>query len=190
MIDKKIVTNKKFVAFAAVVACLLWGSAFPAVKSGYVLFNISASDIQSKLVFAGYRFILAGALVLFMSKLLGRKIFKISKKHLGQLILLGMTQTAMQYFFFYIGLGNTTGVKGSVLNSTGTFFSVILAHLIYTNDKINKRKAIGCVLGFAGVILINFSSDLLHKLCGNVLISISLYNIKSKYCLIFTFWIM
>lgn len=160
--NKNILTNKKFVALAAVVACLLWGSAYPAVKNGYVLFNISTADIQAKLVFAGYRFILAGIIVIMMAKLLGRKVFAIPKRNLMQLILLGIMQTAVQYFFFYIGLGNTTGVKASILNSTGTFFSVLLAHIIYTNDKLNSRKATGCILGFCGVMLVNFSTDLLH----------------------------
>lgn len=176
MKDKNIVTNKKFIAAAAVVACLLWGSAYPAVKTGYVLFNIGSADIQSKLVFAGYRFILAGSIVLVLSKLLGRKIFNISKKHLLQLIILGISQTTMQYIFFYIGLGNTTGVKGSILNSTATFFSVILAHILYTNDKMNKPKAAGCILGFLGVMIANFSSDLMHvsfKLQGEGFVAIS-----------------
>lgn len=162
MRDKNILTNRKFIALAATVACLLWGSAYPAVKSGYWLFNIESADVQAKLVFAGYRFILAGAIVLLVSKLLGRNIFSISRKNLFELIILGFTQTTMQYFFFYIGLGNTTGVKGSILYSTGTFFSVILAHFLYTNDKLNLRKGIGCILGFIGVMLINFNSDLLH----------------------------
>lgn len=162
MTNKNIVTDKKFVALAAIVATLLWGSAYPAVKSGYVLFNIASADIQAKLVFAGYRFILAGIIVLFISKLMGRKIFGISKKNLMQLIILGITQTTLQYIFFYIGIGNTTGVKGSILNSTGTFFSVILAHIIYKDDKLNSRKIFGCILGFVGVIFVNFSTDLLH----------------------------
>ena len=66
-------------------------------------------------------------------------------------MLLGFTQTAIQYVFFYIGLAYTTGVRGSILNATTTFFSVLLAHFIYKNDKISPRKAAGCLLGFAGV---------------------------------------
>lgn len=155
-------TNKKFVIFAATVACILWGSAYPAVKSGYVLFDIAAADIAAKLVFAGYRFILAGIIVLLMAKLSGRKIFNISKKNVMGLFLLGITQTTLQYFFFYIGLGNTTGVKGSILNATGTFFSVFLAHIIYKNDKLNSQKLLGCSIGFIGVMFVNFSTDLLH----------------------------
>ncbi len=63
---------------------------------------------------------------------------------------LGATQTALQYVFFYIGVANTTGVKSSIMNSTVTFFSVILAHYIYKNDKLSMQKIMGCIVGFIG----------------------------------------
>ena len=74
--------------------------------------------------------------------------------------LLGITQSDIQHVFFYIGLAYTTGVRGSILNSTTTFFSVLLAHFIYTNDKISPRKALGCLLGFVGVMVVNFGDGL------------------------------
>jgi drug/metabolite transporter (DMT)-like permease len=46
------------------------------------------------------------------------------------------------------------------MNATGTFFSVLLAHFIYHNDKLSYNKTLGCVLGFAGVMLVNFHSGL------------------------------
>jgi drug/metabolite transporter (DMT)-like permease len=75
--------------------------------------------------------------------------------------LLGLTQTSLQYVFFYVGLAYTTGVKSSIMNATGTFFSVLLAHYIYRNDRLNFNKAAGCLIGFAGVMAVNFSPDLL-----------------------------
>jgi drug/metabolite transporter (DMT)-like permease len=46
------------------------------------------------------------------------------------------------------------------MNATGTFFSVLLAHFIYHNDKLSYNKTLGCVLGFAGVMLVNFNSGM------------------------------
>lgn len=169
----KTFTNKKFLIITAVLCCFLWGSAFPAVKIGYKLLNISNADIPSELLFAGYRFTLAGIIVLIISALTGNNILKLSKKNTENLFLLGIIQTTLQYIFFYIGLANTTGVKGSVMNSTGAFFSVILAHFIYKNDKLSINKVIGCLLGFAGVIIINFNTDLLifsFSLTGDIFI--------------------
>ena len=57
-------TNRKVVFLLALFCCVLWGSSYPAIKNGYALFDIAADDIASKLVFAGWRFLLAGLLLL------------------------------------------------------------------------------------------------------------------------------
>lgn len=160
--NKKTFTNKKIVALIATLCCFLWGSAYPAVKNGYILFRISPADISSKLVFAGYRFILAGLILLTVAQLSGRKIFAITKDSAFKIFILGLTQTMLQYIFFYVGLANTTGVKGAIMNSMGTFFSVILAHYLYKNDKLSTKKIIGCIIGFLGVMIANFSMELFN----------------------------
>ncbi len=148
-------TNEKIVFALATLCCLLWGSAYPAIKNGYALFLIAEGDIASKLVFAGYRFVLAGGLLLLLAIASGKAIARFKPGQLRQLAVLGITQTTLQYIFFYIGLAYTTGVKGSIMNATSTFFSVLLAHCLYANDKITPNKAIGCLLGFLGVTVVN-----------------------------------
>ena len=152
---------RRHIAYAcATLCCLLWGSSYPAIKSGYELFHIATDDIPSKIVFAGYRFLFAGALLLLFALAQRKPIGRLTTKQFGQLTILGLTQTALQYTFFYIGLAFTTGVNGSIMNATGTFFSVLLAHFIYQNDKLSYNKTLGCILGFAGVMLVNFHSGL------------------------------
>ncbi|QQC67827.1 DMT family transporter [Paraburkholderia ginsengisoli] len=154
-------SQPKVLITLATLCCLLWGSSYPAIKIGYALLGIAQNDIPSKLIFAGYRFVLAGLILLILAALTKKPLFNLNGRNAGQLMLLGFTQTAIQYVFFYIGLANTTGVRGSILNSTTTFFSVLLAHFIYQNDKISRRKAAGCLLGFAGVMVVNFGDGLL-----------------------------
>jgi drug/metabolite transporter (DMT)-like permease len=72
-----------------------------------------------------------------------------------KVVALGIVQTTGQYVFFYIGLAHATGVKSSIMNSTGAFFGVILAHFLYANDRLTPRKALGCLLGFLGVLAVN-----------------------------------
>lgn len=139
----------------ATVCCLLWGSAYPAIKGGYALLGIARSDTAAQLAFAGWRFLLAGALLLAMARLMGKSVWALAPVQWGQLGLLGLAQTALQYVFFYVGLANTTGVKASILNATGTFFSVLLAHFLYANDRLSRRKALGCAVGFVGVMVVN-----------------------------------
>ena len=154
---------RKNAAYAgAAFCCLLWGSAYPAIKSGYEIFQIDVDDIPSKIVFAGYRFFFAGLLLLLLALAQRRPLARLSFHQCGQLALLGVTQTSLQYVFFYIGLAFTTGVKGSIMNATGTFFSVLLAHFIYQNDKLSYNKTLGCVLGFAGVMVVNLNNGLME----------------------------
>ncbi|WP_435928113.1 DMT family transporter [Dryocola sp. BD613] len=154
-------TRKKFAWLCAAFCCLLWGSAYPAIKNGYEIFAIDTDDLSGKIVFAGYRFVIAGLLLLAFAAVQGKSIARLSRGQFSQLAVLGVTQTALQYIFFYIGLAYTTGVKGSIMNATGTFFSVLLAHFIYHNDRLSMNKIVGCVLGFAGVMVVNFNSQLM-----------------------------
>ncbi|WP_409020867.1 DMT family transporter [Brevundimonas vesicularis] len=141
----------------ATLCCLLWGSAMPGVKTGYELLAISADDLPSQVLFAGGRFALAGVLLLVVAVGMGKSIFRLTADQWRQLALLGLTQTTLQYVFFYIGLAHTTGVKASIMNAVGVFFSVVLAHWIYADDRLSLQKAAGCLIGFAGVVVVNLT---------------------------------
>lgn len=151
--SKKILTNTLWVVILAVFCNLLWGSAFPFVKIGYELFQISDA-VSDKILFAGARFFLSGIILLVGYILFYRKIPKIQKNNIGTVTTLGLVQTTLEYIFFYIGLSNTSSTNGSIINSTNVFLSAILAHFVYTNDKLNVRKGIGCIIGFCGVIFV------------------------------------
>ena len=146
----------------ALFSCFLWGSAFPAIKVGYNLFEISGNDTYGKILFAGYRFFLSGIMILGFCILTGRQI-KAKKDQIKGIVLLGLLQTAINYTFFYIGVSNTSGTKGSILSATGTLFSVILAHFFYREDKLTNKKITGLILGFLGVILVNINGGSLDS---------------------------
>src|SRR6056297_670179 len=150
--------NKYSVAILAIIACILWGSAFPSLKVSYSLLELENSGPFIKMLFASYRFMLASImLILFIIIKSGFKRLKLKRKNYFHLILLGLIQTCGQYAFFYNGLANTTGVKASILITSGIFFTVIASHFIYKDDKLNKIKSFGLLLGIIGVILINVS---------------------------------
>ena len=151
--------NPGMVLLLAVFTTFLWGSAFPFVKIGYGLFHINEIDLFGKILFAGYRFVLAGVLVIFVSFLLNKSISFPKKSEAKGILLIGFVQTTMQYAFFYIGLAYTSGVKGSILYSANTFIAVLLAHFFYQSERIDLRKGIGCLLGFSGVILISLNGE-------------------------------
>ncbi|MGG7213864.1 DMT family transporter [Clostridium nigeriense] len=159
MDKKKLYTNRINIIIIAIICTFLWGSAFPAVKLGYELFDIASSDVGGKLIFAGYRFFLAGIFVLILQLIMKQNIFKLTSKDIKEITILGVGQTTLQYIFFYLGMTYTTGVRGSIMNGTSTFFSIILAHFVYKNDKLYFNKIIGCIVGFLGVIIVNLGGE-------------------------------
>jgi drug/metabolite transporter (DMT)-like permease len=150
-------SDRRVVLALALICCFLWGSAVPAVKIGYGLLAIAPGDTPSLLLFAGLRFTLSGILLLAYAILTGRPI-GLDAARLGQVSLLGLISTAGQYLFYYVGLAHTTGVKVSITTSSSTFFSALFAHWLYADDKLTPRRLLGCIIGFAGVVLVNLSS--------------------------------
>lgn len=147
--------NSLSIFVPAVITTALWGSAVPAVKTGYALFSITTP--AQRLAFAGVRFTAAGLIVLLLALLRCRSVRALvpgSARVWRGILALSASQTVMQYIFYYLGLAHTTGVKGSVLSATSTFFSVVIAHFFYASDRITLRRAAGCLLGFAGVVLV------------------------------------
>lgn len=139
----------------AVIATLLWGSAIPVIKIGYESFAIAENDIAAKLLFAGIRFFFAGMVVVLVLSIVKKRLILPDKSNLKNIALIGFVQTTLQYIFFYISLAHLNGVKGSIINSASNFFALILAHIFLKNDKITFRKLIGCLVGFAGVVICN-----------------------------------
>ena len=156
MTQNNIWTNKYFVALMAVIACILWGSAFPVLKITYAELQIGTADVSARMLIAGARFLLAGLMVFTVQGLLLRQPIKTERTSLLPLVILGLAQTGLQYYFFYNGVAVVSGIKSAILNSVGNFLVVILAHFIYTNDRLNFGKFIGLIAGFGGIVLVNW----------------------------------
>lgn len=145
--------------FGAFICCLLWGSAFPCVKIGYRMMQITAADTAEQILYAGYRFALAGLLVILFGSIGKRKLLLPKKEAWGKITILSMFQTVSQYVFFYIGLAHTTGVKSSIIIGTNAFVAILVASLLFHEEKLTAKKVIGCVIGFAGVALVTFNGS-------------------------------
>lgn len=155
MNTEKFFTKFYVVIITALLCCFLWGSAFPCIKIGYKLFAIE--DTGSKILFAGIRFILAGILVIASGSIIKRKFLYPKVSSLKYVGALSLTQTAIQYILFYIGLSNCSGVKSSVVEATNVFLAIIVACFIFRLEKFTLIKLLGCIVGFAGIVLVNFN---------------------------------
>lgn len=149
--------NILFVIFA-IICTALWGTAFPGVKLGYEWFNIGSGDTGSKLMFAGVRFALAGLIVLAVYIIKNKRFPRFTQKEAPAILTLSAIQITGNYFFYYLGLSVTAGSVASVLNSFDTFCTVLLVPLFFRNDKLTAKKLIGCIIGMAGIILVNLKA--------------------------------
>ena len=152
----KLLQNTFFVAIGALICCALWGSATPFIKLGYkLILQAESPNVPSTILFAGCRFFLAGFLTVLIYSLIRRKFLLPKAKNVGRIAFLSIFQTILQYTFFYIGLANTSGVKGTVLSASNAFFCLLVASLIFRQEKLTFKKIFACILGFAGIILVN-----------------------------------
>ena len=142
----------------ASLACLLWGSAFPILKIIYSEMMISGEAVGDRLLLAGTRFFAAGLLIFLYYLIRFKSMPKLSsKKELKDYSLLGLSQTALLYMFFYQGVANTTGVKSSILSQISIFFVILLSYFIL-KEKLSKNKIIGLITGFTGIFLLNVNT--------------------------------
>lgn len=176
-----IFSNRKTAPFWAFFCAAGWSLAYPLIKLGYAQLHIASDELGSKIGFAGIRFLFAGILVTILAIIQKRK-FKVEQKSVvAWLLLFALVNTALHYLFSYVGLGYLPSSRSTILDSMNGFFAIILSCIIFEDDKFSKFKALGCILGFGGILLINiepgqnffqgisFRGDgmiLLNALCG------------------------
>ena len=153
---QNIFTHPLFITLAALLCCALWGSATPAIKTGSPLL-IPQNHVPSTILFAGIRFTAAGIITILIYSLARRKFLVPKKENIGKILTVSTFQTVIQYIFFYVGLANTTGVKGTIASGSSAFFTVIIASLLFKFEKLTPKKIIACILGFAGIVIVNLN---------------------------------
>ena len=164
--DKNIFQNPIVLTLLALLCCALWGSATPFIKTGYTLMEVSG--VPSTMLFAGMRFTLAGIITVAIYSVARRRVLYPKAKNLPKVLTVSVFQTVIQYIFFYIGLANTSGVKGTIASGTSAFFCVLIASLIFRQEKLTLKKILACVLGFAGVVVVNLNGlELTMNLLGD-----------------------
>ena len=177
----RIFTSPIFVTAMALLCTALWGSATPFIKTGY-LHCLPKQDVPSILLFAGTRFALAGIITVIIYSIARKKFLYPKKENILKVASVSAFQTVLQYIFFYIGLANTTGVKGTIASGTGTFFSIIIASLIFRQEKLTVKKVVACLVGFIGIIVVNLNGlELTMNFLGDgfVILSAAAYGVSS-----------
>lgn len=165
--SKSFFQNPLVIIFGALLCCALWGSATPFIKLGSAAM-IPVKGVASTILFAGTRFFAAGILTIAIYSIARRKFLIPKLRNVPRILTVSAFQTVIQYLFFYVGLTNTSGVKGTILSGSSAFFCVLIASLIFRQEKLTARKIIACVLGFAGIVIVNLNGlELTFNLTGD-----------------------
>ena len=136
----------------ALTATCLWGSAFPVVKVGYEMLGIRRGDTFLQIEYAGYRFVLAALLLLVLMAVARVPRPPLTRAKAAAVVRVGVVQTFLQYVFFYGGIALSSGMEGSIIAGTLTFFQLGLAHVMHADDRMTATKGAAAVLGFAGIV--------------------------------------
>ena len=154
--SNKIFTNTIFVTLAALLCTALWGSATPFIKIGYQLM-LPHGGVPSTILFAGIRFMFAGIITVLIYSVARKEFLYPKKENIKKVAVVSCYQTVIQYILFYVGLSITSGVKGTVASGSKAFFALLIASLIFKQEKLTFKKIFACIIGFTGVILINLN---------------------------------
>lgn len=139
----------------AILACLLWGSAFAGAKIGF--------QYADPVYLSGLRFTLAGMMLMPVMWIKKVSLFS-ALKHWRFMLLFAFTQTFLQYGLFFMGLDKVPAATAAIIIGGGPLFVAIMAHFALANDKMTIRKITAIILGLSGVVFISlakgeFTSD-------------------------------
>ena len=183
---KKVFTNPLFIVLGAMLCCALWGSATPFIKLGYkYIFYGGYISVPSIILFAGIRFAAAGFITIALYSIARGKLLCPKRKNLDKIAIVAAFQTVIQYFFFYVGLANTSGAKGTIISGSSSFFAIFISSLIFKQEKLTAKKVIACVVGFAGIIAVNLNGlDFSMNLLGDAFVLFSAMSLAFSSVLI------
>jgi len=128
---------------------LLWGGSF-------LFIEIALRDFEP-LTIVMLR-VLIGAIVLHIVLRVRRLKFPFDLKSLWQFALMGALNNAIPFSLIVWGQQSIDAGRASVLNATVPLFTVVLAHWLLADEKLNSAKVVGVVVGFIGVFVLTINS--------------------------------
>lgn len=129
----------------AILASILWAIVNPFIKQGL-------SYDFSPMNFAGLRFTIVGIILLLYTG--HRGMWTEIRTHRKLFLNLIFINMFLGYTAFYFGVDFVSGAISSIVMGMTPLINVLLAHLIATNDKLNKYKVLSLLVSLAGLLLI------------------------------------
>ncbi len=147
--------NLKSYLFLFVLSAI-WGSAFFNYKIVLNSFDF--------LLLAGGRIFFASIFLCLLSFIVLKTInFKILfSKKFYIFFLIGFTNYVLPFCLIAFGIRGMTSGLAALLMSVGPFYAILLSHF-FTNDKFNRYKFLGTVIGFISVFILFYDQVYISK---------------------------
>jgi len=140
------VYTKRNTIFWAVIACLLWSTAYAGIKLGL--------QYDTPLHFAGVRFIISG-LMLLPFTVRPAAYLRMIRENYKVVLSVMVLQTLMNYSLFYLGLNLVPGALGAVIVGSQPLVTAVVAAMMHDEERLTRSKIITIIFGISGVILIS-----------------------------------
>ncbi|WP_417846408.1 DMT family transporter [Thalassospira povalilytica] len=75
-------------------------------------------------------------------------------KFWGAIVIMGAFNNLVPFSLIVWGQTHIASGLAAILNATTPLFTIVIAHIATDNEKLNLRKALGVLIGFAGVVVI------------------------------------
>ena len=144
-------SGKKLTGFIAL--SLIWGTTWLVIKIGL--------DGMPPFLGVGLRFIAAGAIVVSIGFIKERKV-SFSLALLKLTLIIGILMFTISYSAVYWAEQYISSGMASIMFSTLPFYVAAFASIILKNERLNKLRVMGMIVGVAGTALI-FSENLSVK---------------------------
>ena len=128
---------------------LIWGSSFLFIRIGVEqLPPFQLVFIRTAIAAVGLN------AVLWMR---GKRL-PLDAKSIRDMLVLGIVNTVLPFGLITWGEQNIPSGLAAVLQGTAAFFTLIVAHFVFVDERITPRKIAGLLLGFAGVVTLSSRS--------------------------------
>ena len=149
--------TKDWLAFVALG--LAWGSSFLWIKI--------AVQETGPFTLVGLR-LLFGILGLLLVVAYSRPAWPSERRMWAILGVIGVTNTAIPFVLISWGEVHIDSALAAVLNSTVPLFTMVIAHLALSDDRLTPSRLAGLLVGFGGIVVL-LSRDLLSGSQNNLL---------------------
>ncbi len=137
-------------AFLAIVACLLWSSAFTGIKIGL--------PYTTPLHFAGLRFFMSGLIILPFAGPFSRYKNMVTG-NFGKIFFLSFLTMFVQYSLFYLGISMVPAALAAIIIGASPLFVALVAHFYMPGDRLTYIKFSVFILGMAGIVLVSLGRN-------------------------------